>query len=175
MKFDLSDPIPLTPSEGFFLIRDEMTKLVPYLADTESIEVVKREDQEGIVKLVNKWQASSSKIPTALQSIIKKEMLSWLDHATWYENGLYGDWKLESTVGASYFSCSGKTSFKEKAGKTHLCMEINFEVYPEKVPGVPRLVAGMIRGQVEKFLGDLLTANMKTLAQSVQKYVENRG
>ncbi len=175
MKFQISDPVNISAQEGFLLLRDEMPKLVPYLADTESISVVSRdESQEGVVKLVNRWQASSNKIPSVLQSVMKKEMLSWLDHATWFTDGYYANWKLESTIGSAYFSCAGKTAFQEKNGKTFLSIEIDFEVYPDKVPGVPRLMASVIKGQVEKFLGDLLTSNMKNLAQSIQKYVENR-
>ena len=124
-------------------------------------------------KLRNRWKASQARVPKVLRSIIKPELLSWLDHATWTESKKEAQWRLEAMNGQKLFSCTGVTSVGESGGETLLKVEVNLEIYPEKVPGVPKLLARRIGGQIEKFLGDLLSDNMRQLAKSMNDYARD--
>jgi hypothetical protein len=176
MKFEIQDPIPFEPEEAFLLLRDEMAALVPFMEDTESINVVSREDSEGEARITNLWQASMNKIPSALRSFVKPEMLSWNDHAVWTSADHTGRWTLEALGSDKLFSCEGETAVIKEGGQTMLKITLNFEVYPEKVPGIPKLFAKKIGKQVEKLIGEILSTNMRQMAQSMASYAaQNRG
>lgn len=173
MKFTVSDPVQLSAEATFKLLRDEMTALVPFMPDTDSIEVIKREELGDEVHLVNRWRASNKAAPAALQKIITPELLSWLDHATWRTSTLEGSWRLEA-MGGELYSCKGVTSVAPRGDQATLSITIDLEVYPERLPGVPSFVAKALRSQIEKFLGDLLSQNMRQLAQSINQYAASK-
>ena len=66
MKFEVSDPIPFALDDAFLLIRDRMPTLVPYMRDTESIEVISRTDEGDQTFIVNRWTASQDRVPKML-------------------------------------------------------------------------------------------------------------
>ncbi|MBM4292253.1 MAG: hypothetical protein FJ138_13130 [Deltaproteobacteria bacterium] len=173
MKFTVSDPVHLSAQETFTLLRDEMTALVPFMPDTDSIEVLERHEGDGEVRLVNRWRANNKAVPGPLQKIITPEVLSWLDHATWRADTLEGAWRLEAAGGALY-SCTGVTAVSPRGAQATLSITVDLEVYPERLPGVPSFVAKALRSQIEKFLGDLLGQNMRQLAQSINQYAANK-
>ena len=141
MKFEITDPIPFKVDEAYHILRDEMSALVPFMEDTESITVIKREDSDGVVKLTNHWQASMNKIPSAIRSFVKPEMLSWHDHVVWTEQDYTGRWELEALGSDKLFSCKGETSVIGNGEESTLKIVLEFEIYPEKVPGIPKFLA----------------------------------
>ena len=174
MKFEVSDPIPFEANEAYLVLRDDMARLVPYMEDTDEIVVVNREEEEGQVKLTNHWKASMQKIPSAIRGFVKPEMLSWHDHVTWTDVDRTGRWELETLGSDKLFSCRGETSIVETDGQTYLKILVDFEVYPEKVPGIPRFLAKKIGSQIEKLIGDTLSSNMRQMAKSMASYAENK-
>ena len=174
MKFEITDPIPFKVDEAYHILRDEMSALVPFMEDTESITVIKREDSAGVVKLTNHWQASMNKIPSAIRSFVKPEMLSWHDHVVWTKQDYTGRWELEALGSDKLFSCKGETSVIENGEKSTLKIAVEFEIYPEKVPGIPRFLAKKIGGQVEKLIGEILSSNMRQMAQSMSRYAASK-
>ena len=78
MKFEVTDPIPFKVDEAYHILRDEMSALVPYMDDTESITVIKREETAGEVRLTNHWQASMNKIPSAIRSFVSEPSRQFL-------------------------------------------------------------------------------------------------
>jgi len=174
MQFVISDPIPLSEEEALTLMRDNMTTLVPFMPDTESIEELSREGEGDEVKVVKLWRASTENVPKALRSFIKPELMSWRDHASWSTSERRGTWELEPMAGGQLFDCSGVTSIKAHPQGALLEITVNLDIYPERLPGVPKLLAKTIRGQVEKFIGQILSDNMRQLAQSVTRYAESQ-
>jgi nitrogen fixation protein len=174
MKFEIADPIPFKTDEAYYILRDEMSALVPFMEDTESIKVIKREQIEGEVRLTNHWQASMNKIPSAIRSFVKPEMLSWHDHVIWTDQDKTGRWELEALGSDKLFSCKGETSVIEVGDETQLKIVLEFEIYPEKVPGIPKFLAKKIGGQVEKLIGEILSSNMRQMAQSMSRYAASK-
>ncbi len=174
MKFEIQDPIPFDAEEAFLILRDEMGALVPFMDGTESIIVVNREEEGDEVKLKNHWHASMDKIPSALRAFIKPEMLSWYDHVTWTSADYTGRWTLEAIGSDKLFSCHGETSVKQEGEQTVLAIEVSFEVYPEKVPGIPKFLAKKISGQVEKLIGEILSSSMRQMAQGMSAYAQHK-
>lgn len=174
MKFEIKDPIPLNATETFTLLRDEMPALVPFMADTDEISVISREELDGEVKIVNRWRASLNKIPSALRSFVKPEMLSWNDHARWTEEDHTARWELEAIGSNRLFSCQGETSILVEGDQTFLQIVVDFEIYPDQVPGVPKFLAKKLGPQLEKLIGDVLSVNMRQMAQSITAYAESK-
>ena len=174
MKFQVADPIPFSLDEGFLLIRDEMPSLVPYMKDTESIDVLERREEGETVHLVNQWRASNASVPKALRGIMKPELLGWTDYATWTTDTRSAAWRLEALGSGKLFTCKGTTSVQEIDGEVKLCVDVDFSLHPENIPGIPKLLARTLTKQIEKFLVDLLKENMRQLAISMQKYAAER-
>lgn len=177
MLFENTDDVGHPVDRVFGLLRDEMPLIVPYLNDVEEIIIEEREDKDGgDVRIVNLWRASHSKVPRLVQKFIKPDMLCWKDYALWHPSGPpRAEWRLEPKVGGSLFTCTGQTSIVEKEpGKScQIKVEGDLRVYPENVPGVPRLLAGKMRSKIESFVVAMLVPNMQTLAHGVQAYFDD--
>tara|TARA_Y100001968_G_scaffold218637_1_gene201311 strand:- start:1260 stop:1793 length:534 start_codon:yes stop_codon:yes gene_type:complete len=174
MKIQVSEPLPLSADEAFYLIRDDMPSLVPFLYDVERIEVVTRSEDEGTVELVNMWYGDLDKIPRPVRRFIKRELLTWKDYATWTAQDRTSRWRLEPSIGGKVFECAGTSKLIEDGDSCLLEMDINLEIYPEQVPGVPKLLARKLRPQLEQIIEQQVSPNLRNLATSVRRYVASR-
>ena len=176
MKIDVSDELPLPADEVFLLLRDRMPELVPYLQDIESITVTHREEDGDTVHIVNLWRAGLDKVPQTIRRFFKPELVSWNDHAVWTTEDRAARWRLEPRVGAAVFECSGMTRVEElEPRRCRLVIDIDLVIHPERVPGVPKLLARKFSGRVEQTIASTLTPNMRHLAASVNSWAKDRG
>src|SRR6516162_7694499 len=92
----------------FRTYRDRLPELIPHLPNVKRISVEKREDdaggQKGVVKMVNLWEAKGE-IPKVAQSIIRPEMLAWLDYAQWNQNDWTCAWRIETKMFTENIKC----------------------------------------------------------------------
>jgi nitrogen fixation protein len=177
VRFQCEDEVGHPVAKVFALIRDDMPALVPYLNDVEEIVVVERKDEgEGRMRILNLWKGSSSKAPRVVRKFLSPDTLSWKDHALWHSDvPRRAEWRLEPKVGGSLFECLGTTSLIEKGPQSTLIrIEGNLDIYPERLPGVPRLLAGKSRGKIESFVVAMLVPNMQTMARGVQAYFDDQ-
>jgi len=170
MRIDLSDPLPMSAEDVFHLIRDDMPSLVPYMDGADSITVTSRIESEDQVALVNRWIASMDTVPAPVKKFAKQELISWDDHATWTTSTKSCTWRLQPLKNIKIFSCSGTTAVVEDGDTAKLTMAIDLEIYPDRVPGVPKFLARRIRPQIEKFISGHLTKSMRNLALSIRAY-----
>lgn len=175
MDFQCADEIGHPAGSVLRLLRDDMPAIVPYLSDVDEIRVVERTDEPGGVRLVNTWRASTSAAPAAVQRFVTPDLVTWNDHAFWPEGASRAEWRLEPRVGGRLFECTGTTSVLPGAreGTTRLEIRGALRIYPERVPGVPRLLAGTLRPRVEAFIVAMIVPNMKSLARGVQGYFDD--
>jgi hypothetical protein len=54
-------------------------------------------------------------------------------------------------------------------------VQVELNIHAERLPGVPKLIAGRIVPAVEQFVRRLLQPNLTSLAQGLQAYVKERG
>lgn len=175
MRFQCEDEVRHPVSEVFALLRDDMPSLLPYLDDVDEIRVLEREERGEAVYILNEWRGSPAKAPQVVQKFLSPDVLSWKDHADWYESGPpRAEWRLEPKVGGSLFTCSGKTSLIEQDGGTLIRIEGTMAVYPERLPGVPRILAARFRGRVESFIVGMIVPNMQTMSRGVQAYFDDQ-
>jgi hypothetical protein len=160
---------------AFRAYRDELPNLLPYLPNVRSIEVKEREESPGGVatrtRLLNLWRAKAD-IPAVAQALVKPEMLAWDDHALWDE----ADWTCEWRVVPHFFTervrCRGKNTFVPDATGVVLQLRGELDVDVKGVPGVPRLIASTVGAGIEKFVVALLTPNLTSVGQGLERYLK---
>lgn len=180
MRFENVDAVGHPIERVFHLLRDDMTSLIPYLNDVDSIVVEKCETRDdGTMEIVNVWRGSDAKVPSMVKKFLKPDTISWTDYAIWTDDEndrpRRANWRLEPRIGASLFTCTGTTSVIPDG--EHGCkikIEGDLQVYPERLPGVPKLIAGRVRGKIEAFVVSLLIPNMQTMARGVQNYFDDK-
>lgn len=171
MKLEADSVIPFPKEQVFAVYRDEMTKLVPYLPNIRSIEVLERKEEGGSVRLKNLWTAKTE-IPKAAQAFLKPEMLTWYDHAEWWQGELRNAWRLEMRAFTKVVNCRGGNTFVDD-GKGGCIMKLRGELDLDlkELPGVPRFLAGTIGPTVEKFIVSMLTPNLLEVSKGIEQYL----
>ncbi len=159
----------------YYLVKDHLTELVPYLRNVRRIEVASREElADGRVCFVNRWYAAGE-IPKAVQAVIKPEMLTWLDRATWDDKDKTCRWTIETMFFKDNVKCSGVNYYKPEGDhKTKLEITGDLTIMVKGIPGVPKLLEKTIASQVEKFIVRLLTPNMSSLARGVAEHLSRK-
>lgn len=83
------------------------------------------------------------------------------------------EWRLEPTIGGRLFECTGTTSMLAAGDdRCRIKIEGEINVYPDRLPGVPRLLASRIRGPVEQFIVNMIVPNLQSMARGVQAYFD---
>lgn len=165
MKFESKQSIPFGVDEVFYLIRDNLPALVPYLPNVRRIENESRvEESAGRVRLVNRWHGKGE-VPKVAQKMVQPDKLTWLDTATWDENDKTCRWEITPMFFRESVSCRGVNYYKaESPSRTRLEITGDLVIQPRGIPGVPRLLEKKVAEQIEKFIVKLLTPNLASLA-----------
>ncbi len=154
----------------FKLVRDDLAKLVPYMPNINKIDVKSRKENGDVLELVNHWFAKAD-MPSLLKKFINPDIFSWKDTAIWRNKDFCVDYKLESFLANDLFDAHGTNTFKSVGdNKTELVVSCHITIYPEKVPGVPRLLAKQITPAIESLLEKILAPNMTSLGKGLNDY-----
>ena len=175
MKIDVNSTIAYSRDTVFDTYREEIQALVQYLPNIDKIDVVSREEKDGIVTFENHWYASASDIPKVAQAFVKPEMKKWIDRARWNLNDKTCEWEIETFFMKEAVTCSGLNTFSEN-GSDAMTLRIQGDLglNVKKVPGVPTLLAGTIRPQLEKFIVAMITPNFETINKGIAQYLASK-
>lgn len=174
MKLEKKDTIAASQDFVYELVRDRLSELVPHLPNVERIEVLERKESPGKVHLLNHWFVKVD-IPGMVKKFLKPEYLSWKDRAVWDDAAKEVRYDLEAAVASGLFSVKGVNRFVATGpDQCELIVSCTVEIYPEKIPGVPRILAGTIKGPVEDLIKLVLEPNLTSLSKSVQKYLSQK-
>lgn len=175
MHLSICEALPLSADEAFHLLRDAMPELVPFLHDVDSIEVIERVEQGEQVRILNLWRGSMARVPAPARPFVTPELLSWHDHAVWTTSRRQARFRLEPLVGARIFTCEGTTTLVEGgATGAQLRLEVDLEIHPDRVPGVPRMLARKLRGPIEQTIAGQVRPNLENLAGSIRAWARAR-
>ncbi len=174
MKLFVEDVINFPLEQVYKTQRDHMAELAAYLPNIKNIEVLERKDEgDGKTRLLNLWKAAPSEVPSMLRPFVKPEMLQWKDHALWHDNDHRCEWNLEVGFMPDRVQTSGKTVYsKLDDNRTKVVIEGNLAVDAKGIPGVPRLLAGKIGGEVERFVVKMITPNLKGVNRGIEQYLK---
>src|SRR4051794_424882 len=158
----------------FEVYRDKLHELVPYLPNVLGIDVKSRQEDAGVVKLVNIWHGGGE-IPAAARAFLSEAMLSWTDRATWLADGTGCEWNIETHAFTEAVTCKGKNLYIED-GPSSTRVEIRGElsIDAKKIKGVPRLLAGTVARAVEEFLVSKIRPNLIEVSQGVARYLQRQ-
>jgi hypothetical protein len=174
MHIESTDVVDASADELYVLVRDEMPKLVPHMPNIERIERVEREEREGGPHIVNHWYAKSQ-LPGLISKFMSPEILSWKDDAHWRDADYSVDYTLQGFWRPELYLCRGTNSFKPHGeGQTEVKVSVELDIYPEKLPGVPKFLASRAVPAVEEFIKRLLQPNLTSLAKGLQAYLASR-
>ncbi|RME21786.1 MAG: hypothetical protein D6806_14075, partial [Deltaproteobacteria bacterium] len=71
------------------------------------------------------------------------------------------------------FDCGGENRMSAtRDGHTLLRIRGKLDVYPERIPGVPRIVARRLKPSIEKFIIDMVGPNLQNLAAGLQRLLD---
>lgn len=152
--------------------RDRLPEIAPYMQDVRKIEVLRREEVPGGLKLLNRWYAQTE-LPKVAQGVVKPEWMQWDDHAHWHDADHYVSWRLEIPALQQQVRCSGRNSFSAVDGGTRVRLEGQLDLDLKKIPGVPGFMAKRIQPQVEKFIVRLITPNLEKVNASLERFLES--
>ena len=154
------------------LMRDRLDELVPHISDVDSVTVSSRtEEPDGTVRLVNLWRAKAD-VPVLLRSVVKPEMLAWIDRAEWKPADWVCHWRIEPQVFSDRVDCVGSTRYEEAMGGrgTRIVLEGELDVAPGKLPGVTSLIGGPTARGIESFVTGLVPRNFQKLAKAISAH-----
>lgn len=172
MKLEADARIAFPRELVFSTYRDRLPELVPHLPNIRSIKVVSRDDDGAKSKLLNDWDGEGE-IPKVAQSILKPEMLGWLDHAEWDQDAWTCDWRTETRMFTKNVTCHGHNTYVEDGPEaTILQIRGVLEMDLKGIPGVPRFLASKVAPHVEKFVISLLKPNLLSVADGLQAFLK---
>ena len=160
--------------EVYNLVRDNLDKIVPYLPNVDKIEVKKHAPiDENNLEVINHWYGKVE-MPSLLKKFLVPEIFSWKDIAHWNDEKKNVTYKLQSFLANDLFDAQGTNSFKDLGdGTTELSIKCSVKIYPDKVPGVPRLLASKVKPMIESMLEKLVGPNMTSLGEGLKEYYSN--
>jgi hypothetical protein len=172
MDFRFEEKVEESVDRVISTVRDGMSEIAPYLSGIKSIETVERKELgPGVVYLLNLWQGSIESAPPFARPFVSENMLRWKDHAEWHEREFCVKWRLEPFQFGSLFDCGGVNSFTaHEQGGTRLVIQGTLNIYPDRIPGIPGFLSKRLRPDVEKFVVNLITPNLKGLADGLNRY-----
>lgn len=177
MEFEYVEHISHPVAEVFELLQNNLSALIPLLPGVDAIEELSRESEGSMTRITNLWQGNSKSAPAAARPFVTRKMTAWHDHATWDSAKHEVQWRFETLHFDTLYECSGIHYFSPEPNPdgsegTRLRMTGDLRVYPERVPGVPKLLARSVRPKVEAFLIEMVTPNLKELPHAMQTHLD---
>ena len=155
---------------------NHMQEIVPFLPNVEAIELQTREELDGgRIRIVRRWQGNDNSAPKAVRPFLKRDMLAWIDEATWFPKENKVEWRLSTITMAKLYDCSGVNFFEPHPAapeETRIRITGDLVVHPRELPGVPGFMAKKLAPKIEEFVVNLITPNLTDVAQGLQGYFD---
>ena len=173
MRLFVEDVIAHSQAAVYDTQRNRMPELAAFLPNIDEIQMLEREEREGGVRIVNPWKAAASDIPRVIRPFVKPDMLQWHDYAEWFDEGFYCTWRLKIGFMTEQVDVRGKTSFLDLGdGRSKCVVDGELTVDHTNLPGVPRLLAKKVVGEVERFVVKLLTPNLTSVNRGIERFLD---
>jgi hypothetical protein len=170
MKIHSESRIRFPLAQVYATYRDRLPEIASYMPDIREIEVVRREARDKGPFLLNIWKAEN-RIPSVAQKVVKPEMLQWEDHADWDDANTHVDWRLVIPAFQDQVKCSGRNAFFADGDGTRVVLSGELEIDIKRIPGVPRLLAGRLKPQIEQFIIKLVQPNLEKVNGSLERFM----
>lgn len=171
-KFTIKDTFPFSRDEVYATQRDHLAELSAYLDDIDEIVVESREEEGDIVRFVNFWKAAPTEIPKLARPFIKPEMLQWHDYATWDASEFSCAWEMKLGFLPDAIEARGLNHWKQLGeGRTLVVIDGSITIHADRIPGIPRMMAGKAGDVIESFVVKMIEPNLKKTNLGVTQYL----
>ncbi len=171
MKLSVLSTVPYPMDKVLTVMRDEMPNLVTFLPNIDKIDVESREELEnGELKLLNRWKASKTEVPTVIRPFISDDKLGWLDDAHWFSDRV--EWSLKMNFMTDRIKCVGATRYSFADGKTSIHIDGDLDIDLKGL--VPGLIANKVKGTIESFVLKTLEPNFQKTADAVKAFLDKQ-
>lgn len=151
--------------------RDHLPELAVVMPTVESITVVDRNEKNNEIVLENIWKLTGG-VPLAIKKLVPKKLLSYRDVATWKEKDWICEFKETPVDGNDMYVCIGKNIFTDLEEKTLLEISFELTIDPQKIPGVPSILAKGLVKKVEPILSKEVAKNLEKTAREVELFIQ---
>ena len=173
MRIEADSIVPFARPRTYAAYRDEMAQFVRYLPNIQGIDVEERTDAADTVRIRNVWHGGGE-MPAALRAVVKGDLFSWTDYATWTNSDWRCEWRIETHALSEAVRCDGTTRFVELAGdRTRLEIRAELSIDLSRLRVVPSFLAGSLGRKVEQFLVRQIAPNLTGVSDALTKYLTN--
>ena len=175
MRLEHSDIIAAPRDRVYEIVKNELAQVAAYLPNVREIKVIERSALDAKRTLIiNKWFARAN-MPALVQKFMSEDLFSWKDTATWDDDKFEVEYFLESTVGKDIYDARGRNYFKAIGDdKTELTLTCEVIIYPDKIPGVPKLIAKKVQPVIEQVIEKIIESNLTTLGAGIKEYLKHK-
>ncbi len=175
MNFEYREEVSHPIAQVYPALRDRLVEIPAYMPELDRIDELSREHEgDGLIRIVNEWHGNSRSAPKAVRPFVTKSMTIWRDYALWHDAEQRVEWRFETNHFETLYSCEGVNYIEENGAGTRIRLTGTLTVYPERVPGVPKLLARRLKPAVEKFLVGMVTPNLAILPKAVQALLDHQ-
>jgi hypothetical protein len=155
-------------------VRDLICEIGPSLENVEQIATISRVDRpDGSTALVNEWRVNPT-LPAALDGVVTRDMLGWLDHAVWTSDLSACEWRVEPFFMGEAIRCRGATRFEPAMGGrgTRAIFEGQLDIDPSAMAGLQPAWRAPASLAVEFIIGTLIPRNFRKTVEAVAGLLE---
>lgn len=176
MKMQAQDVIAHPRELVFATFRDEMPRLVPYLPDIASIEVLERRELPGgQLQAVSLWRADPVDVPALVKPWMKPQWTQWRDHALWDPVRWTCQWRTELLMFQETVEARGCNRYLAQGpGAVCVLSEAEVKIDAGSLPGVPRVMARRAGEALERFVVRLMEPNLTRAHRGLEAYLRER-
>lgn len=175
MEFETVSEFDFPRERVFAAYRDSVEALKKYLPNVTDVRVVERTDEGEQSKLVNEWNAGGE-LPAVIRPFVPSGATGWTDHASWDAARFTCAWRTVPHAFRDAVRSAGDHRFEDLGGgRTRVTVKGYVEVDPKQIPGVPKLIAGTLKGPVEQFVVSSVRENLKAFARAAESYLREQG
>jgi hypothetical protein len=176
MKLEVVDTLPFAPARVFMALRDNLKELALHMENIESVEVLEREERQGLLHQYNRWQGAKHTVPAAFRPFVTQPMIAWFDRAEWDEPSLCCRWRIEPVKFSNSFECSGSTTMSDAdGGHCRIVFVADAQIHLERIALIPAFVARRFQEPVERFVVKQLRPNFNGIATALRSYLAAGG
>lgn len=173
MQVEYTDTINAPLEEVYKLVKYDLQKIVKYLPNIEEIQVLEQKKVKNKDFILNQWTAEA-KVPSLAKKFINKELFSWKDCAYWDDSKFQVKYEIEPFFAKGIYEAKGCNSFKADGDKTELTLRCDVEIYPDKIPGIPKFIAKKIHPIIETMIENMLAPNVTSLSKGIKDYLKDK-
>ena len=173
MEIEQTDIINSTPENVYHIVRDHLSQIAEHLPNVKKIDQIQyQKNSSSTHEIINRWYANID-LPYILSKFVSEDLFSWKDTAIWFDDKKCVQYDLESFYANNFFSAKGANYFSPYGKhKTKLKVTCSFQINPENIPGIPRLMTKKLAPMIDKLVVKALAPNTKSLGVAIKSYLK---